>query len=148
MKVAIGADHAGFELKEVIKKHLNGKGIEYIDYGTSSTKSVDYTGIGLKVSEAAASGTADRGILICGTGIGMSIVANKVKGIRAALCHDVFSASATRSHNDSNVLTIGSRVIGEGLALMIVDTWIDTGFEGGRHQNRIDNISEFEKEGN
>lgn len=145
MKIAIGSDHGGFELKEEIKTHLQNKGFEIKDFGTNSKDSCDYPEYALEVSEAIAKGDYERGILICGTGIGISISANKVPGIRCALVGDCFSAKATRQHNDSNVLALGGRVLGPGLALEIVDIWIATEFEGGRHQARIDKISEIEK---
>ena len=146
MKIGLGSDHGGYQLKEKIKKHLEEKGIECIDYGTNSEDSVDYPQFGKKVGEAVVSGECDKGIVCCGTGIGISIAANKVKGVRCALCGDTFSAKMTREHNDSNVLALGQRVTGEGLALEIVDTWIKTDFEGGRHQTRIEKISDIEKE--
>lgn len=136
--IAIGCDHGGFELKEEIKKHLEERGLEYKDYGCNSTDSVDYPEYGKKVAHAVADGECERGILICGTGIGISITANKVKGIRAALCTDCFMAEATRLHNDANILALGGRVVGMGLALKIVDTFLDTGFsDEERHKRRI-----------
>lgn len=138
LKVAIGSDHGGFEYKEVIIAELRAKNIEVIDVGTNTTDSCDYPEYAHKVAEKLVSGEVDRGILICGTGIGMSIAANKIKGIRAALCGDTFSARATRAHNNSNVLCLGQRVIGIQLALDIVEVWLNTEFEGGRHQRRID----------
>jgi ribose 5-phosphate isomerase B len=138
MEIAIGSDHGGYDLKEKIKELLDERGIEYKDFGTDSTDSVDYPDYASLVSKAVAAEEYDKGILICGTGIGMSMAANKVPGIRAALCHDVFSARATREHNDANVLTMGSRVIGSELALAIVNAWLDAEFDGGRHQRRID----------
>ena len=140
MKIAIGCDHGGFELKEAVKKFLADNGYEYQDFGTHDTQSCDYPDIAIPVAEAVAAGEFDRGILICGTGIGIGIAANKVAGIRAALCHDTFSAHASREHNNANVLTMGQRVIGQGLALDIVNIWLTTEFEGGRHQRRIDKI--------
>jgi len=144
MKIALGSDHGGINLKGKIKELLDQKGIEYHDFGPDSTDSVDYPDFAKEVAYSVANGEYDRGILICGTGIGMSIAANKVKGIRAALCHDVFSAKATRLHNNSNILTMGERVVGSELALEIARTWLDTEFEGGRHQRRIDKISQLE----
>ena len=136
--IAIGSDHGGYELKEAVKKHLENRGLEYKDFGTYSKASCDYPVYGRAVAEAVASGECDRGILICGTGIGISITANKVKGIRAALCSDCFSAQATREHNDANILAMGARVLGEGLAMKIVDTFLDTPFSGDeRHLRRI-----------
>ena len=136
--IAIGCDHGGFELKEEIKTHLEERGLEYKDYGCNSTDSVDYPEYGKKVAHAVADGECERGILICGTGIGISITANKVKGIRAALCTDCFMAEATRLHNDANILALGGRVVGMGLALKIVDTFLDTEFsDEERHKRRI-----------
>lgn len=138
MKISIAADHGGYLLKQEIIKHLTEKNIEVIDYGTNSPKSVDYPEYSYKVCDDVVAGKTDYGILVCGTGIGMSIAANKTPGIRAALVGDVFSARATRSHNNTNVLCLGERVTGKDLALLIVDTWLDTDFSGGRHQRRID----------
>ncbi len=141
--IGIGSDHGGFELKEAVKKHLEERGLEYKDFGTYSGASCDYPVYGRAVAKAVASGECDKGILICGTGIGISITANKVKGIRAALCSDCFSAQATREHNDANILAMGARVLGEGLALKIVDTFLDTPFSGDeRHMRRISMIEE------
>lgn len=145
MKIAIGCDHGGVELKEKIKKYLFEAGYETKDFGTNSNESCDYPDYAILVAEAVASKEFDFGILICGTGIGIGIAANKIPGIRAALCSDTFSAHATREHNDANILTIGQRVVGPGLALDIVKTFLNTKFEGGRHQNRIDKITEIEK---
>lgn len=144
MLVAIGSDHGGFQLKEEIKKLLAEESIAFKDFGTHSAESVDYPDIAQTVGEAVVSGQYTRGILICGTGIGISIAANKIKGIRAALCHDVFSAKMTREHNDTNVLAMGERVIGPGLARMIVSTWLATEFVGGRHAARVEKISQLE----
>ena len=139
--IAIGCDHAGFELKEEIAKHLAKRGLQFEDFGCYSTDSVDYPIYGKKVAHAVAAGEYEKGIIICGTGIGISISANKVEGVRAALCGDCFSAEATRLHNDANVLALGARVTGPGLALKIVDTFLDTPFSGeDRHQRRIDMI--------
>ena len=138
LKVVVGSDHGGFEYKQAVTDFLKSKNIEYIDIGTYSKDSCDYPVIAKKAAEKIISGEANRGILICGTGIGMSIAANKIKGIRAALCHDTFSARATRAHNNSNVLCFGQRVIGECIALDIVEMWLKTDFDGGRHQKRID----------
>lgn len=136
--IALGCDSAGYELMQEVKKHLDERGLEYKDFGTYSTEPVDYPIYGKKVAHAVADGECERGILICGTGIGISITANKVKGIRAALCHDVFSAEATRLHNDANILAMGGRVVGPGLALMIVDKFLDTPFSGvERHIRRV-----------
>ncbi len=141
--IAIGCDHGGFELKQEIMKHLQDRNLEYKDFGCYSTESVDYPEYGKAVANAVASGECERGILICGTGIGISITANKVKGIRAALCTDCFMAEATRLHNDANVLALGGRVVGAGLALKIVDTFLDTEFSNDeRHIRRIAQIEE------
>lgn len=144
MKIAIGCDHGGFRLKEEINGFLESEGITYHDFGTYSTDSVDYPDIAEKVALAVRDGQYDKGILICGTGIGISIAANKIPGIRCALCHDSFSAKATREHNDSNILAMGERVIGVGLALDIVKLWLNTEFVGGRHQTRVDKITKME----
>jgi len=144
MVVGIGCDHAGLELKEEIVTLLGKLGIAFKDYGTFTEDSVDYPDFGLKVSKAVSDGEIDRGILICGTGIGMSIVANKFKGVRAALCHEPYSARMSRLHNDANVLVLGGRVIGKELAKEIAMVWFTTEFEGGRHQRRLDKITEIE----
>lgn len=139
--IAIGSDHGGFELKKEIMAHLDARGLEYKDFGTYSDASCDYPVYGKAVAKAVASGECERGIIICGTGIGISIAANKVHGIRAALCGDCFSAEASRQHNDANVLALGARVVGPGLALKIVDTFLDTPFSNGeRHLRRISMI--------
>jgi len=141
--IGIGSDHGGFALKETIKKHLEERGLEYKDYGTYSSASCDYPVYGRAVAKAVAAGECELGILICGTGIGISITANKVPGVRAALCSDCFSAAATREHNDANILALGARVLGEGLALKIVDTFLDTPFSHDeRHIRRIAMIEE------
>ena len=141
--IAIGSDHGGFELKKEIMAHLDARGLEYKDFGTYSDASCDYPVYGKAVANAGASGECARGIIICGTGIGISITANKVHGIRAALCGDCFSAEATRQHNDANVLALGARVIGPGLALKIVDTFLDTPFSNSeRHIRRIEMIED------
>ena len=144
-KIAIACDHGGLELKEEIKKYIASEGFEFKDYGTSTSGSCDYPDYALPVAEAVANNEFDFGILICGTGIGIGIAANKVPGVRAALCSDTFSAHATREHNNANILTLGQRVVGVGLALDIVKTFLTTEFEGGRHQTRIDKIAEIEK---
>jgi ribose 5-phosphate isomerase B len=146
MKLALGADHGGYELKEALKPLLDELGMEYKDFGCYSAESVDYPDFGVQVAEAVAKGECDRGILVCGTGIGMSIVANKVPGIRCALVHDCFSAKATREHNDSNILAMGARVIGPGLALEIARIWLTTEFAGGRHARRLDKIRDLEQQ--
>ena len=141
--IGIGSDHGGFALKEAIKKHLEARGLEYKDYGTYSSASCDYPVYGRAVAKAVAAGECQLGILICGTGIGISITANKVPGVRAALCSDCFSAEATRLHNNANILALGARVLGEGLALKIVDTFLDTPFSNDeRHIRRISMIEE------
>lgn len=140
--IAIGSDHGGFEYKEEIIKYLKQNGYKYIDAGTYNKTSCDYPEFARKVSEKILSKEADKGILICGTGIGMSIAANKFKGIRSALCSDTFSAKAARAHNNSNILCLGQRVIGIQLALDIVELWLKTEFEGGRHQKRLDMIED------
>jgi len=143
--IAIASDHAGFELKSEIIKHLNDEGILYEDLGTCNcTTSVDYNDFGELVAEAVSKGTHDHGIIICGTGIGISISANKVPGIRAALCTNSYMAKMSREHNDANVLALGGRVTGVGLALDIVDTWLKTSFLGGRHQRRVDKFTAIE----
>ncbi|MEC2076008.1 ribose 5-phosphate isomerase B [Metabacillus fastidiosus] len=144
MKVAISSDHGGVNIREELKSLMEELNIEYIDLGCECGTSVDYPDYAVPVAEKVANGEVDRGILVCGTGIGMSISANKVKGIRCALVHDVFSAKATREHNDSNVLAMGERVIGPGLAREIAKVWLTTEFEGGRHSKRIGKISEYE----
>jgi len=135
---AIGNDHAAVELKEIIKKHLESRGIEVKDFGTNSNESCNYAVYGEKVARAVASGECERGILICGTGVGISIAANKVDGVRACCCSEPFSAKLSKQHNNTNVLCFGARVVGSELAKMIVDEWIDAEFQGGRHQTRID----------
>lgn len=147
MKIALGCDHGGFEHKNAIAEHLKENGFEVLDVGIYEEKPVDYPDIALKVCKSILSGDCERGILVCGTGIGMSIAANKVKGIRAAACSDHFSAKYTRLHNNSNVLCLGGRVIGIGTAIELTDLFVETDFEGGRHQNRVDKISEIEKNG-
>ena len=145
MFVAIGSDHGGFNLKAEIKNLLTELQIEFRDVGTHSGEAIDYPDVAQEVGQAVVSGECTHGILICGTGIGISIAANKIKGIRAALCHDVFSAQMAREHNNANILTMGERVIGPGLARMIVSTWLTTEFAGGRHGRRVDKISNMEE---
>jgi ribose 5-phosphate isomerase B len=144
MTVAIGCDHAGVELKEALISLLRDRGIQYRDFGTNGPQSVDYPDFGEAVSRAVSTGEAERGVLVCGTGIGMSIVANKFPGVRAALCAEPFSARMSRLHNDANVLVIGGRVTGVELAREIATVWLETPFEGGRHQRRLDKIREIE----
>ncbi|WP_035294015.1 ribose 5-phosphate isomerase B [Clostridium sp. KNHs214] len=145
MRIAIGSDHGGFNLKNDVIKHLKGKGIEVKDFGTNSTESCDYPEFAEKVATEVVAKNFDLGILICGTGIGIGIAANKVPGVRAALCSDTFSAHACREHNNANILTMGERVVGKGLALDIVDAFISTDFQGGRHERRVAQISDLEK---
>ncbi len=144
LKIAISSDHGGNTLRKEIMGLLEELGFEYEDFGPKDNSSVDYPDYAQPVSEGVAAGKFDKGILICGTGIGMSIAANKVKGIRCALVHDVFSAKATRCHNDSNIIAMGERVIGAGLAREIVAAWLQTDFEGGRHERRIEKITAIE----
>ena len=143
--IAIASDHGGFNLKDAIKKHLEEKGIEYKDFGTHEPVSVDYPDYGEKVAEAVVNGECEKGIIICGTGLGISISANKVPGIRAALCTDTYMAKMSREHNNANILALGERVVGIGLALEIVDMYLQTDFLGGRHGTRVDKIMEIEK---
>lgn len=145
MKIALASDHAGFELKEAIKDFLTEH--ELIDFGTHSNESMDYPDTGFKAAEAVARGECERGILICGSGLGMSIVANKVKGIRAALCNSVELARLSRQHNDASILVLQGRFISKKQAGDIIKTWVFTEFDGGRHKRRIDKISKFEKGG-
>ncbi len=142
--IAIGSDHGGYLLKEEIKKHLEEKGYEFKDFGTDSTASCDYPIYAEKVCNAIQSGECEKGILVCGTGIGMSMCANKCKGIRAAVCGDHFSAEFTRKHNNANVLCLGARVTGSGVAMQLVDIFLTTEFEGGRHEKRIEMMMELE----
>jgi len=148
MRVAIGSDHAGYDLKNTIAEHLKDRNIEYHDFGTYSRESCDYPDFGEKVANEVASGNYDLGILVCGTGIGISIAANKVPGIRAANCSDTFSARACREHNNANILALGARVVGPGLALDIVDQFLEGEFLGGKHARRIDKIAQIEKKYN
>ena len=145
--IAIGCDHGGLNVKNALCEHLKDRGLEVCDFGTFDTASVDYPDIAKKVCTAVQKGEAGKGILVCGTGIGMSIAANKHKGIRAAVCSEHFSTRYTRLHNDSNVLCLGERVIGAGLACELADLFIDTAFEGGRHMTRVNKITEIENGG-
>ena len=147
MRIAIGCDHAGYTLKPAIVRYLTSKNIEVLDQGTHSTDSVDYPDFAQKVAVAVLNGSADYGILICGTGLGMAISANKISGIRAVTVTEPFSAEMARAHNDANVLTMGSRVIGSDIAIRITEVFISTRFEGGRHSKRIDKISLIESQG-
>lgn len=146
MKVAIGSDHGGFRLKEEIKALLAELKVDSHDFGTYTVAAVDYPDVSCQIAQAVAGGAYERGIIICGTGIGVNIAANKIKGIRAALCHDVFSARMSREHNDANILTLGERVIGAGLARMIVEVWLGTEFAGGRHACRVEKIMALEQD--
>lgn len=144
--IALGSDHGGFALKQEIIRHLEEKGVPFHDFGTHTEESCDYPLYAEKVGRAVVAGEYEKGILICGTGIGISIAANKIRGVRAALCGDCFSAELTRRHNDANILALGSRVIGPGLACKIVDIFLETEFEGGRHSRRLEQIARFENE--
>ncbi len=143
--IALGADHGGYRLKEAIKKYLDSEKVEYTDFGTNSEESVDYAPIAAKVAHFIADGNADKGILCCGTGIGMSMAANKVKGIRAAVCADAYCAEITRHHNNANILCLGGRVINEEQAVEFSKLFLNTPFDGGRHQRRIDEIAAIER---
>jgi ribose 5-phosphate isomerase B len=143
-KIAIASDHGGFDLKEAVIAHLLNDGLEIDDLGPSNEDSVDYPDYGIKLAEIIIKKKVERGIVICGTGVGMSIVVNRFPGIRGTLCSDIYTAKMCREHNDSNILIMGGRVIGKGLALDIVDTWLNTVFEGGRHQRRLDKINEID----
>ena len=144
--IALACDHGALALKEAIKKHLTERGLSYRDFGTNSLESCDYPDYAAPAAKAVASGECDRGIVVCTTGIGVSIVANKVKGVRCALLSDKMSARLTRQHNDTNMMAMGAGAVGEKLALEIVDVWLDTPFEGGRHQRRVDKITALENE--
>lgn len=146
MILAIGSDHGGFELKEELKKHLEERKIGYKDFGCHSTQSVDYPDIAKEVARAVVNGEYELGLLCCGTGIGISMAANKVKGVRAACCSDYFSAKYTRLHNNANILCMGGRVVGAGLACELLDVFMDTEFEGGRHAKRVAKIADIEAE--
>lgn len=145
MKIGIGNDHSALELKAEIIEFVKGKGYEIVDFGTNSSESCDYPIYGEAVARAVAAGEVDYGILICGTGLGISLAANKVKGVRAAVCSEPFTAKMSKQHNNCNVLAFGARVVGAELAKMIVDVWLDTEFEGGRHQRRVDLLSAIEE---
>ena len=146
MRYVAGSDHAGLRLKQELIEHLRGRGVEVVDVGTFTAESTDYPFYARKVAESVASGSAERGLLVCGTGIGVSIAANKVPGIRAAAVSDTFSAQMAVLHNDAQILCLGARVVGPGLALSILDTFHDARFEGGRHQRRLDQITHLESE--
>lgn len=145
MKIALGADHAGYLLKDRIRQYVMGRGHQVVDEGTNTSDSVDYPDFALKVAEDVSSGRAERGILVCGSGIGMAIAANKVQGIRAANVSNAYEAQMSREHNDLNVLTLGARILEEPDAIHIVQIWLDTPFSGGRHTGRLGKIAEFEK---
>ena len=145
MKIAIGNDHSAVELKNIIVDFLKEKGIEVLNLGTDSSESCDYPVYGEKVGRAVVSGEADLGIAICGTGLGISLAANKVKGVRACVCSEPYTAKLSRMHNNSNVLAFGARVVGSELAKMITEAWLDAEFEGGRHQRRVDLLMEIEE---
>ena len=147
MKIGIGNDHVAVELKNIITEHLEAKGYEVVNYGTDSSERFDYPISGYKVGKAVASGEVDLGVLICGTGVGISLAANKVPGVRAVVCSEPYSAKLSREHNNTNIVAFGARVIGPELAKMIVDEWLDAEFEGGRHQRRIDMIAEIGETG-
>ncbi|MGB9147529.1 MAG: ribose 5-phosphate isomerase B [Acidobacteriaceae bacterium] len=142
--IAIGSDHAAFEFKEAIKAYLVARGYEVKDFGACGTERVDYCDFGFRVGEAVAAGECEKGIVCCGTGVGISISANKVKGIRAVVCSEPYSAKLSREHNDTNILALGARVVGIELAKMIVDVWLSASFEGGRHADRIRKIADYE----
>lgn len=144
--IVIGSDHAAFPLKEIVKQHVQGLGIAVEDVGTHSQDSCNYPDFGMQVAARVSAGKFSRGILMCGTGLGMSMVANKFPRVRAALCNDLFAAMMSRRHNDANILVLGGRVIGDVLAKEIVDTWLKEPFEGGRHQLRIDQFNDFDAE--
>lgn len=144
MKIAIGNDHAAVELKNIIKEHLEAKGYEVINVGTDTHDSCDYPMYGEKVGRLVASGEADAGVLICGTGVGISIAANKVKGVRACVCSEPYTAKLSKMHNNSNIIAFGARVVGSEMAKMITDTWLETEYEGGRHQRRVDMLDAIE----
>lgn len=145
MKIALACDHGGLNLKNSVGAYLKEHGYEVVDFGTTTTDSCDYPDYALPAAEAVASGECDKGILICSTGIGVSIVANKVPGVRCAHCHDVYCAEFTRRHNNANVLAMGEKVVGAGYALQIVETFLATEFEGGRHERRVNKISAIEE---
>jgi RpiB/LacA/LacB family sugar-phosphate isomerase len=148
IKIAIASDHAGREMKEDLKEFLQGIGAEVVDMGVNDDKSVDYPDYGIPLAERVSKGEVPRGVLVCGTGIGMSILANKFSGVRAALVSDVYTARMAKEHNDANILVIGGRIVGKGLAREMLRTWIEARFEGGRHQTRLDKITELEKKNN
>ncbi len=144
MRIVVGADHGGFRLKAVLVEHLEGEGHDVVDLGTSGPESVDYPDRGAPVARAVANGEADRGVLVCGTGQGMAMTANKVRGVRAAVVSDVFSARMATEHNDARVLCLGERVVGAGLAIACLDAWLSSEFAGGRHARRVEKIGRGE----
>lgn len=145
MKIALGCDHGGIVLKPAIKELLENRNIEIVDFGCYTTDSVDYPDFALKVAEAVSTGSVDKGIILCGTGIGISIAANKVKGIRAAVAHDLFTAEMCKKHNNANIISMGGRVVTPELATEMVKIWLDSEFEGGRHSTRVDKITKIEE---
>ena len=145
MKIGIGNDHVAVELKEIIKEHLEAQGYEVVDFGTNSTERFDYPISGYKVGKAVAAGEVDLGVLICGTGVGISLAANKVHGVRAVVCSEPYSAKLSREHNNTNIVAFGARVVGPELAKMIVDEWLAAEFQGGRHARRVEMLSEIEQ---
>ena len=147
MKIAVACDHRGYEAKELIKSHLQRNGHEVQDFGTNESKSCDYPDYAIPAAKAVAQKEADRGILVCGSGIGMSITANKISGIRAALCYDELTAQMSRKHNDANMLCLPAMLINDPLITRIVETWLETEFEGGRHERRVQKMMEAEKHG-
>ena len=147
MKIGIGNDHAAVEMKNVIKEHLEERGFEVVNFGTDSSESFDYPVAGYQVGRAVASGEVDLGVLICGTGVGISLAANKVTGVRACVCSEPYTAKLSRMHNNTNVIAFGARVVGSELAKMIVDEWLDAEYEGGRHQRRVDMLTEIDETG-
>lgn len=147
MKLAIGNDHTAVDLKNTIKAHLEERGIEVVNVGTDSTQSFDYPISGYRVGKLVASGEVDGGVLICGTGVGISLAANKVTGVRACVCSEPYTAALSKRHNNSNIIAFGARVVGDEMAKLIVDSWLDATYEGGRHQRRIDLISQIDETG-
>jgi len=145
--IALASDHAGFELKSAIRRYLDERGVAYNDFGTHSQDSCDYPAYGLKAAQAVANGQCERGILVCGTGVGIGIAAGKVRGVRCVNCSEPYSAVLSRRHNDTNMLSLGARVVGQGLAITIVEQWLDATFEGGRHLDRIELIAKYESGG-
>jgi ribose 5-phosphate isomerase B len=145
MKIALGCDHGGFELKKDLQSYLGERGIEVADFGTGDETPVDYPEIGIAVAQKISSGEIPRGILICGTGIGMSLVANRFPGVRATLCHDLYTARMSREHNDSNLLVLGGRLLGKGIAREILQVWLQAEFQGGNHRRRLDEIAALDE---